>query len=267
MSELLRRFLFALPAGALFIWLLWIGGLFFELLLAGIALAVLLEMIFLFRKMNGRPVAFLALLTGAVAWSLHRGPDWLLVAGAILMLGAMTSILYRKTGPEGMNRWGATLFCGLYAPLGLLFFHEIRYLAPETEGVMLAILVIVLIWSNDIFAYGGGRLFGKRPLAPSVSPNKSWEGFWFGMAGSLIALLLMVSISDSISIDGYLLLPMVPITGVMGPLGDLAESRFKRWAGVKDSSRLLPGHGGFFDRFDALILASPFLWVYLVLIL
>jgi len=165
------------------------------------------------------------------------------------------------------HRWLATIFCGLYAPLGLFFFYQIRVIEPSDTGLWLAYALILMIWGNDVFAYFGGRSFGKRPLAPAISPNKTWEGFWSGFAGALIGLLIILPIANPFPMDFFKALPMVLIVSIFGPAGDLAESRLKRLAGVKDSSNLLPGHGGFFDRFDALILCSPVIFLYLYWIL
>jgi phosphatidate cytidylyltransferase len=115
------------------------------------------------------------------------------------------------------------------------------------------------IWICDTAAYSGGRKLGKHKLAPNVSPNKTWEGALFGLLFGILSFVLL----------GKLFLPDLPlmytllsgaVVGIFGQVGDLVESRFKRDAGVKDTSTLLPGHGGFLDRFDSIIFVSPFLW-------
>lgn len=124
------------------------------------------------------------------------------------------------------------------------------------------IVMFASIWICDTAAYSGGRKLGKHKLAPNVSPNKTIEGAAFGLVFGILTFVLL----------GKLFLPELPliytflsgaVVGIFGQIGDLVESRFKRDAGVKDTSTLLPGHGGFLDRFDSIIFVSPFLWALL----
>ncbi len=141
-------------------------------------------------------------------------------------------------------------------------------------GVNFLLSVLVLVWAADIFAYFsgralGGRLTGGRKLAPAISPGKSWEGVWGGMLGVLGVAALWVwldgahatgsaSLYTRLHQGGWWLLVLGAVfLSAMSVVGDLAESLVKRSAGVKDSSRLLPGHGGVLDRIDALLPALP----------
>jgi phosphatidate cytidylyltransferase len=132
----------------------------------------------------------------------------------------------------------------------------------DFDAFILTVVLFLIGWATDTFAYYVGRSIGKRPLAPAVSPKKTWEGAIGGTLGALLAgVLLKLSILPFINWVHVLVLTL--IVAVVGQLGDLAESRMKRAAGVKDSGRLLPGHGGMLDRFDALILAAPAAYLYL----
>jgi phosphatidate cytidylyltransferase len=124
-------------------------------------------------------------------------------------------------------------------------------------GNWLILSVMVLVWAADIGAYFSGRAFGKRKLAPQVSPGKSWEGVYGGLAVSL-AITLVVGINRGWGF-GQLLLGLLGAALVVmsSVIGDLTESMFKRRAGIKDSSNLLPGHGGVLDRIDSLTAAIP----------
>ena len=130
-----------------------------------------------------------------------------------------------------------------------------------SPAVLLSILFIV--WANDVGAYLFGVAFGRRKLFERISPNKSWEGFFGGVAcavgvGMLVALWQDASVPAWAGAGG-----IVAVTGVFG---DLVESMFKRSVGIKDSGNILPGHGGFLDRFAALILALPFVYTYFSII-
>ncbi|MFY9512392.1 MAG: phosphatidate cytidylyltransferase, partial [Rubrivivax sp.] len=138
-------------------------------------------------------------------------------------------------------------------------------------GINFMLSVFCIVWMADVAAYFGGRAFGRRKLAPSISPGKSWEGVWSGMAGVLALAVLWIFLDhqmawfDSSSVFSRLLasLGLVGLVlallalSAMSVVGDLVESLVKRAAGAKDSSRLLPGHGGVLDRVDALLPVFP----------
>jgi len=129
-------------------------------------------------------------------------------------------------------------------------------------GPRLLLFALVLTWAADTFAYFVGRAVGKHPLAPHISPKKTWEGSIGGMIGSL---LVAYAFSFFLKIPLPHLFAMAVLGNIAGQMGDLFESACKRSAGVKDSGGLLPGHGGILDRIDALILCIPVIWYYLVL--
>ncbi|MEM6792627.1 MAG: phosphatidate cytidylyltransferase [Acidobacteriota bacterium] len=119
----------------------------------------------------------------------------------------------------------------------------------------LVFLLLAIVAIGDSMAYFAGRAFGRTPLAPRVSPNKTWEGSLAGFAGSVLAAAVWAQVRmGEIPLS---LLALAAVTAVMAQLGDLVESLVKRGAGVKDSSQILPGHGGLYDRLDAMLLAAP----------
>ena len=151
---------------------------------------------------------------------------------------------------------GALAFGALYLGLPLAAVTELQGRAPWSLFLLLAI-----VWLGDSAAYYVGTRFGRRRLAPIVSPNKSWEGALASLAASAVAAAVWSVWRDG-SVDG-LLLCFALVTSSAAQVGDLVESLLKRGAGVKDSGSLLPGHGGFLDRLDALLFAAPVWWLLL----
>jgi phosphatidate cytidylyltransferase len=162
----------------------------------------------------------------------------------------------------------------LYDLFGLAYmtasFFAITHLASAhwasvlgtTQYYVLPMLVIVSIWINDTMAYVVGSFIGKTPLSV-VSPKKTWEGT---IGGAVLAVVAVVLLGKALTDLSYQTLVIVSATAaITGTIGDLIESKFKRMAGVKDSGNILPGHGGFFDRFDSLLLAGPCVWLMLTL--
>ena len=140
----------------------------------------------------------------------------------------------------------------------LFGFTDHNYPLKEFDSSPVLIL-FVLTWVFDSFAYIIGSKFGKNRIMPKISPKKSWEGFFGGMAFTVISVYFLNAFFDSFSMKFLLLLALiVPFTATAG---DLIESHYKREAGVKDSGNLIPGHGGFLDRMDALMLSIPVLYL------
>lgn len=132
------------------------------------------------------------------------------------------------------------------------------------SGIGIPITLIASIWINDTMAYIVGSLIGKTPLS-KISPKKTWEGT---VGGAVLAIVIVSATVYFLTDKKHLLLPIgiSSIAATVGTLGDLLESKLKRLAGVKDSGSFMPGHGGFLDRFDSLLLATPFVWLFIWLI-
>ncbi len=153
----------------------------------------------------------------------------------------------------------AVTLCGMtYAvvPMALLAAMS------KSGGVyepMLILVYFVTVWSNDVFAYLVGMSIGRRRLMERISPKKSWEGFW----GGVIAATTFTAVTGHLTGNDWLVCGGFGLTvAVTSVFGDLVESMFKRAAGVKDSGNIMPGHGGFMDRFDAMLLSLPFAYCY-----
>ncbi|WP_353071849.1 phosphatidate cytidylyltransferase [Tunturiibacter gelidoferens] len=162
---------------------------------------------------------------------------------------------------------------------GLIYIAYPLTLVPllwkQEDGPALVLFLMVCVWAGDIAALYIGRAFGKRKLAPRLSPGKTWAGSIASIIGSVIAASIVIAIADTLTAHGNTLLHiseplwqsllLAAILNIAAQLGDLLESAIKRGAGVKDSGTMLPGHGGILDRIDALLLAAPVLWYVLLL--
>ncbi|MDR2492851.1 MAG: phosphatidate cytidylyltransferase [Coriobacteriales bacterium] len=148
-----------------------------------------------------------------------------------------------------------TLFGALYTGFMLTSLVLIRGIVPGVWGGVLVFGVVLSVWANDAFAFFFGSRFGRHKMAPRISPAKSWEGFFAGLAASVIVWCLIPLIPGMSLPWGWAVFAGVAC-GWVGILGDLMESRIKRSTGHKDSGNLLPGHGGFLDRCDSLILVA-----------
>ncbi len=210
----------------------------------------------------------LALVCGAALWAGWSGAApavawW--VATVVWVLGGAWALY---AGPAGWPALSRTLRAGL----GLvgLWTAWLALASAKAAGINFILSIFCLVWAADIAAYFGGRTLGRRKLAPAISPGKSWEGVWSGMAGVLLLAAFWLALDRAFVVDSASLytrlearlgmagmaLALLFLTG-MSVVGDLVESLVKRSAGAKDSSRLLPGHGGVLDRIDALLPVFP----------
>jgi phosphatidate cytidylyltransferase len=143
----------------------------------------------------------------------------------------------------------------------MCFVPILANINSETWNPWAFLCYLFIVWGNDVFAYLVGISIGKHKMCPRLSPKKSWEGFFGGVLGSLAMGAFGAYIVDG----NYLLwIGLAAVVSLSSVVGDLAESMFKRDAGVKDSGNFIPGHGGMLDRFDALILSAPFAFIYLI---
>lgn len=135
-------------------------------------------------------------------------------------------------------------------------------LMEAVTAYLIPLIIVCSIWINDTMAYIVGSLIGKTPLS-SISPKKTWEGT---VGGIILAIVVAGLIAWSLDLEMFKVVGIATIASIAGTFGDLLESKLKRLAGVKDSGNFMPGHGGFLDRFDSLLLATPFVWLFLKLI-
>jgi phosphatidate cytidylyltransferase len=149
-------------------------------------------------------------------------------------------------------------------PLSLIPFIAQNQVTGFEYNPEILIGTLLIIWTYDTSAYICGILFGKHKMAPSISPKKSWEGFFGGMVFAILLGFLYARFTSLLNITDWIILSFIIV--LTGTAGDLFESLIKREAGVKDSGKIMPGHGGILDRFDSLLLIIPFVFLYLYLI-
>jgi len=141
--------------------------------------------------------------------------------------------------------------------IALPFSYLVRLDEMSQTGRAMILFTLVLIWAGDTLAYFTGKAIGRIPMAPALSPKKTWEGAVANLIGSLIVAF---GFSYWMQLDLWTLLAIAALANIAGQMGDLLESAYKRGANIKDSGALLPGHGGVLDRIDSLILAGPVVW-------
>lgn len=169
-----------------------------------------------------------------------------------------------RRGREGLF---ANLFIVLAAGYVGLTTSSLILLGASRDHEWVVALLFVCIFALDTFAYFGGKHFGGSRMVPAISPNKTWSGSISGFAAACLFSLLFLWSPLGSALHWWELLALGASIGIVGQVGDLMESRFKRWGGVKDSGNALPGHGGFLDRFDSFFLAAPvFTLLYLLLL-
>jgi phosphatidate cytidylyltransferase len=270
LSELARRILFGIVAAPATIYLIYLGGIYLGLLTATAAALGAWELFRIARAGGIDPIAsvgipfaallpLLASLEPRGVFTLNLGAS----AVAVLILFTL-AIWLRGPGARPLSAVAVTLFGVIYTGGMLSFGIALRYqdyAVSQIAGTLLLLLPILLTWVNDIGAYAFGRLFGRRKLLPAVSPGKTVAG---AIGGIVVAVIFCFAYVRWI-LAPYAELALAPATVVVvalalslaGQVGDLAESLLKREAGVKNSSSLIPGHGGVLDRVDSLLFVLP----------
>lgn len=185
-------------------------------------------------------------------------PDWLWVF-ALIPIGIATRILFAKKTEQDVEI-SYPLLGLLYITVPLMLLNQLNMEISEDVS-WLIIIILILIWVNDSFAYLTGMAIGKHKLFERISPKKSWEGFFGGILATVVVAWFF---HGKVGIDGIgewiFLALLVALSSV---IGDFVESMFKRSAGVKDSGKLIPGHGGVLDRIDSILFVFPVVFVYL----
>lgn len=265
MTELGKRVVVAVPAAAVILWLCWLGGWYFSGAIIAAAMIIQHEMAGVLGKAGHGPDPFFPYTIALWILLIPHLPHAFEIGVAIFLIFAGLQVF--NSSDTHIRQMVSTLFAGVYAPLGLLMLLMVRDTGASETGFILTLSLFLMVWGNDVFAYFGGKSLGKRLMAPKISPKKTWEGFAFGFLGAAAGLAIaFYTVPIAYPVTFVQALPAAALVSIFGPLGDLSVSKLKRAAGVKDTSGLLPGHGGMLDRLDALILVSPAFYLYLHLL-
>ena len=274
-SNLVRRVGFAVVAIPLALALIWYGGLPLALVLGLVGALGARELVDLASRGQVQPLRALAVSTAAavppLAYGVIAAPDvrdwvghwWPYLAALWLILLLSWVLAVRTPAERPLSAAGITLLAVAYTgalPAFLLAIRHTSFSLRSWPGAWLVFFPLVVTWVCDTAAMFGGRAMGGPKLAPTVSPGKTRSGSSAGVLGGLlISPLFGILVFPRVGLDIPLwqLLAISAVLSVVGQVGDLAESLFKREAGVKDSSHLIPGHGGVLDRFDSLYFVIP----------
>ncbi len=258
-SDGVLRVLTALVGLPVIVGAVWMGGWLFAVLVALVCVLAQREFYALARAGGAMPRSPWGLAAGAC---IALQAIWPPLAFVALLLGVayFCTIPFRSERSQPLTDVAVT-FAGVVYPtamlstlVGLRVFLD--GVLPGNEAFWGTLSIFLLVFATDTAAYYTGRAIGKRPLAPRVSPKKTWEGAAGGVLGAA-ATAVALKLTVLPSVPWWAIVALGVVAGVVSPLGDLAESRLKRAVGVKDSGTILPGHGGFLDRFDALTVAAP----------
>jgi phosphatidate cytidylyltransferase len=265
MSNLQQRILTGMLGGLIFITGIWFNEWSFGVLFLGLTILGMLEFYKLVASKGYYPNHNLGVLLGGGLFILifliqkHLVESQLLfLLPPVLMLTLIAELFRKKEKPFiniGLTYLGVLYVAAPFAMLNLLGFMQGTYSGNLILGIVL------LIWASDTGAYFSGKALGRTKLFERISPGKTWEG-WIG--GTLLSLAVAYGLSLYLpNLNLVHWLGVAALVSVFGVLGDLSESMLKRSLGVKDSGRLLPGHGGILDRFDSLLMVVPFVVAFL----
>ena len=238
-----------------------LGGLWFTSLVVLVALLTTYEVNVMMQMSGFKPSLIFSLAAALASFAFVRFPTLPFIpAIATVLLFASIAMQMRHRQGQPIADWAIAIASGAY--LGWTSGH-IAAVRELDNGLWWLLIAIGITWLADSGAYLVGKRFGKRKLAPSLSPKKTWEGYFGGVGAAVLGGIVIGLVSPLGMMNSVIASLLV---GIFGTLGDLVESMFKRQAHSKDSGRLIPGHGGAFDRVDSLLWAGVIVFYYATLL-
>ena len=248
-SETLARVLWAVPWIVFAITVIAIGGPVFAVAMIGLAWAAMVEFFRMTQRARPFQLVGFAAAAGMIV-AAHFGDSFQILLVGVAFFPVMLGFALARPSLRNVT-WAMAVTVFAIIWIGLPFSHAVLLRDVPVHGGALLVDVLVATFLTDTFAYIGGRMFGQRPLAPMVSPNKTVEGLVIGVAGGVLGFWLAGLYQDWLSGPEALLMGLC--VALLAPLGDLFESMIKRDLDVKDTGRLLGPHGGLLDRLDAVL--------------
>ena len=279
MGEFWKRTIFGVMFAIVVLGCLYLGGMFAAIMLASVVMIGSTEIANLYSKQDGvaikNTLQIMSIMLFVFLAAFAESPDTMegniFIAPIFFNIPLLIALFPKKHDYTKLVGacWLSMIFVALPCGIMMMFYND--FFIKTDNGSLLLIFSIILIWVNDIFAYLTGVSIGRHKLFERISPKKTIEGSIGGAVFTMLfAYLLNRFVLNVYFFDNYLNDMQVVFLAlgivVFGTLGDLTESMMKRYAGVKDSGNLIPGHGGILDRFDATFMAMPFVFIYLTLI-
>ena len=256
MSNTLKRILVGVIGIPVMLFLIYKGGIYFFILSILLQSVCLFEFSDMFKTRDYFPLKIFTILVSILILATSFFFESYLVFSFLIAVIIIASLeIFRKEKRNPVNTM-ISVFSLLYITVPFILLNELL----QIKNFNVVIYIMVLIWSCDTFAYFGGKYFGKHPLS-SISPKKTWEGTVIGFVFAIVAsLVFYFYFPEALTLQDALIVGS--LIGTFGQVGDLFESMLKRFNDVKDSSQIIPGHGGVLDRFDSLLFVTPIVFVY-----
>ena len=264
LDDKIKRVISAIVLVLLILVFIIIGGAIFKVGVLGIIAIAMYEYVNVYKKTNNKVIMSVIIFGYIINVFImfFNKAELLLPMVYLIVLLSMAIPVFTKS--YNVISSAITIVGYIYI---INFFTLLAFMREWENGNRLVLLVFIIAWFSDTFAYYIGRFLGKRKLCPEVSPKKTVAGFIGGMIGSCTGVLLWANVIVKIEQSWYQLILFGIIAGIISQIGDLVASLIKRYIGIKDYGNIIPGHGGILDRFDSILFTTPIVYYYIKLFL
>lgn len=265
-----KRVISAVIAIPILLFFVIMGGITFRIGVLAVTAIALSEYIGVYNNNNHKVIKWVLILgyiaNVIVLFTTRKPEHFMLIINLIILISMSVPIFIRKYDviSSAITIVGYLYIVNFFTLM--ILTREMNY-GNNLTGNKIIWIIFIVAWFSDTFAYYSGRFFGKRKLCPEVSPKKTVEGAIGGLVGSLVGVLLWWLINSNSNLMLFQMLILAIISGCVSQIGDLSASLIKRYVGVKDYGKIMPGHGGILDRFDSILFVTPVVYYYIVLIM